>query len=166
NTQNQDTFDFSAKKKVTGDGVFEGETFKFQLVDSHDQVVAHGKAEVSAKDTDVSIVFYKDLADESTKITEWTDILTEGETYRLKEVDDSGYAVTYKDQDGTETNQFTVQFNTGKSMSIHVENRRGKVPLPETGGEGSRQQMIFASVFLAFIILVGGIIEYRRKAGA
>lgn len=166
NTQNQDTFDFSAKKKVTGDGVFEGETFKFQLVDSRDQVVAHGKAEVSAKDTDVSIVFYKDLADESTKITEWTDILTEGETYRLKEVDDSGYAVTYKDQDGTETNQFTVQFNTGKSMSIHVENRRGKVPLPETGGEGSRQQMIFASVFLAFIILVGGIIEYRRKAGA
>ena len=161
NTENQNTFDFSAKKKVTGDG----ETFKFQLVNSSNQVVAHGKAEVNAKDTDIPITFYKDIEDEGTIITDWTEILTEGESYQLKEVDDSGYAVTYKDQDGTETNQFTVQFNTGKSMSIHVENRRGRVPLPETGGEGLTQQLIFASAFLAFVILIGGIVEYRRKAG-
>ena len=108
NTENQDTFDFSAKKKVTGDGVFDGETFKFQLVNSSNQPVAYGKAEVSAKDTDVPIIFYKDLEDEGTKITDWTDVLLEGETYQLKEVDDSGYAVTYKDQDGTETNQISV----------------------------------------------------------
>lgn len=165
NTENQNTFDFSAKKKVTGDGVFDGETFKFQLVNSSNQVVAHGKAEVNAKDTDIPITFYKDIEDEGTIITDWTEILTEGESYQLKEVDDSGYAVTYKDQDGTETNQFTVQFNTGKSMSIHVENRRGRVPLPETGGEGLTQQLIFASAFLAFVILIGGIVEYRRKAG-
>lgn len=165
NTENQNTFDFSAKKKVTGDGVFDGETFKFQLVNSSYQVVAHGKAEVNAKDTDIPITFYKDIEDEGTIITDWTEILTEGESYQLKEVDDSGYAVTYKDQDGTETNQFTVQFNTGKSMSIHVENRRGRVPLPETGGEGLTQQLIFASAFLAFVILIGGIVEYRRKAG-
>lgn len=165
NTENQNTFDFSAKKKVTGDGVFDGETFKFQLVNSSDQVVAHGKAEVNAKDTDIPITFYKDIEDEGTIITDWTEILTEGESYQLKEVDDSGYAVTYKDQDGTETNQFTVQFNTGKSMSIHVENRRGRVPLPETGGEGLTQQLIFASAFLAFVILIGGIVEYRRKVG-
>lgn len=166
NTENQNTFDFSAKKKVVGDGVFEGEIFKFQLLDSKNQVVAHGKAEVTAKDVDVPIVFYQDLDDESTKITDWTDILTEGETYQLKEVDDSGYAVTYKDQDGTETNQFNVQFNTGKSMSIQVENRRGKVPLPETGGEGLTRQVTVASAFLILLILIGGIIEYRRKAGA
>lgn len=166
NIENQNTFDFSAKKKVTGDGVFDGETFKFQLVNSSNQVVAHGKAEVTAKDTDVPITFYQDLADESTKITDWTDILTEGETYQLKEVDDSGYAVTYKDQDGTETNQFTVQFNTGKSLSIHVDNHREKVPLPETGGEGWKQQTLFASGFLILLALAGGIIEYRRKAGA
>lgn len=166
NTENQNTFDFSAKKKVVGDGVFEGEIFKFQLLDSKNQVVAHGKAEVTAKDVDVPIVFYQDLDDESTKITDWTDILTEGETYQLKEVDDSGYAVTYKDQDGTETNQFNVQFNTGKSMSIQVENRRGKVPLPETGGEGLTRQLTVASAFLILLILIGGIIEYRRKAGA
>lgn len=165
NTENQNTFDFSAKKKVTGDGVFDGETFKFQLVNSSYQVVAHGKAEVNAKDTDIPITFYKDIEDEGTIITDWTEILTEGESYQLKEVDDSGYAVTYKDQDGTETNQFTVQFNTGKSMSIHVENRRGRVPLPETGGEGLTQQLIFASAFLAFVILIGGIVEYRRKVG-
>lgn len=165
NTENQNTFNFSAKKKVTGDGVFDGETFKFQLVNSSDQVVAHGKTEVNAKDTDIPITFYKDIEDEGTIITDWTEILTEGESYQLKEVDDSGYAVTYKDQDGTETNQFTVQFNTGKSMSIHVENRRGRVPLPETGGEGLTQQLIFASAFLVFVILIGGIVEYRRKAG-
>lgn len=166
NTENQNTFDFSAKKKVVGDGVFDGEIFKFQLLDSKNQVVAHGKAEVTAKDVDVPIIFYQDLDDESTKITDWTDILAEGETYQLKEVDDSGYAVTYKDQDGTETNQFNVQFNTGKSMSIHVENRRGKVPLPETGGEGLTRQVTVASAFLILLILIGGIIEYRRKAGA
>jgi hypothetical protein len=148
NTENQNTFDFSAKKKVTGDGVFDGETFKFQLVNSSNQVVAHGKAEVNAKDTDIPITFYKDIEDEGTIITDWTEILTEGESYQLKEVDDSGYAVTYKDQDGTETNQFTVQFNTGKSMSIHVENRRGRVPLPETGGEGLTQQLILQVPFL------------------
>ena len=133
---------------------------------SSNQVVAHGKAEVTAKDTDVPITFYQDLADESTKITDWTDILTEGETYQLKEVDDSGYAVTYKDQDGTETNQFTVQFNTGESLSIHVDNHREKVPLPETGGEGWKQQTLFASAFLILLVLAGGVIEYRRKAGA
>lgn len=166
NTENQDTFDFSAKKKVTGDGVFDGETFKFQLVNSSNQPVAYGKAEVSAKDTDVPIIFYKDLEDEGTKITDWTDVLLEGETYQLKEVDDSGYAVTYKDQDGTETNQISVQFNTGKALSIHVENRRGKVPLPETGGTGTTQQIIFVSTLLSLVVLIGGIIEYRRKAGA
>ena len=112
------------------------------------------------------IIFYKDLEDEGTKITDWTDVLLEGETYQLKEVDDSGYAVTYKDQDGTETNQISVQFNTGKALSIHVENRRGKVPLPETGGTGTTQQIIFVSTLLSLVVLIGGIIEYRRKAGA
>lgn len=166
NVENQDTYDFSAEKKVTGDGVFEGETFKFELLDSTNQVVAYGKSEVSTKNTDVPIRFYKDLNDEGTKITDWTAILTEGETYQLKEVDDSGYAVTYENQDGTETNQFTVQFNTGKSMSIHVENQRGKIPLPETGGEGWQRQVIIASALLGSIILIGGVVEYRRKAGA
>lgn len=166
NIVNSDTFDFNATKKVVGDGVFEKETFKFELLDSSNNVIAHGRAEVTDKNTEVPIIFYTDPEDSITKITDWTDVLSEGETYQLNEVDDSGYAVTYVNQAGEKTNQITVQFNTGQKLSVQVENKRDKVPLPETGGEGSRQQMIFASVFLAFIILVGGIIEYRRKAGA
>lgn len=167
NTENKDTLDFSASKTVTGDGIFEGEDFKFQLLDSSNQVVAHGKASVSSKNTDVAIEFYTDPDDLSTKITDWTKILTEGETYQLKEVDDTGYSVTYSNQDGTETNQFVPQFNTGQSLSIKVENERDKVPLPQTGGEGFHKQLQLASGIIFLVILAGGIIEYRRrKAGA
>ncbi|GCF93804.1 hypothetical protein NRIC_16950 [Enterococcus florum] len=164
-TENQDTFNFKGYKKVTGDGVFEGETFTFHLLDSNDQIIAYGKAEVTAKDTEIEIDFYTDLSDASTKITDWTDLLTDGETYHLKEVNDSGYAITYKNQAGEETNQFTAQFNTGNTLSIHVNNQRGKVPLPETGGEGLRQQIILASCIIVLVLLSAGFIEYCRKAG-
>lgn len=166
NVENQDTFDFGATKKVTGDGVFDGETFKFELLNSAKQIVAYGRAEVDQKDTEVPIVFYTDSDNPATKITDWTSVLTNGETYQLKEVEDTGYAITYLNQDGTETNQFTAQFNTGQSLAVHVENRRGKVPLPETGGEGYTQQLVVASLLIALVAITAGIIEYRRKAGA
>lgn len=166
NTENKDTFDFSASKKVTGDGIFEGEDFKFQLLNSTNQIVAYGKASVSSKDTEVAIDFYTDPNDLTTKITDWTKVLTEGETYQLKEVDDTGYSVTYKNQDGTETNQFTPQFNTGNSFEIKVENKRDKVPLPQTGGQGFHQQLMLASGIIFLVVLAAGVIEYRRrKAG-
>lgn len=166
NVENQDTFDFNATKKVTGDGVFDSETFKFELLNGSNQVIAHGRAEVNQKNTEVPITFYTDPDNPTTKINDWTDILTNGETYQLREVDDSGYAITYLNQDGTKTNEFTAQFNTGQTLAVHVENSREKVPLPETGGEGYKQQLVIASMLIALVVITAGIIEYRRKAGA
>lgn len=167
NTENKDTFHFSASKKVIGDGIFEGEDFKFQLLNSSNQIVAYGKASVSSKNTEVGIDFYTDLNDPTTKINDWTSVLIEGETYQLKEVEDTGYAVTYTNQDGTETNQFVPQFNTGQSFAIKVENKRDKAPLPQTGGEGLHQQLLLASGIIFLVLLTAGMIEYRRrKAGA
>ncbi|MGM0213907.1 hypothetical protein [Enterococcus sp. AZ109] len=166
NTENRDTLDFRATKEVTGEGVFKEETFKFELLDGED-VVAHGRAEVTEKNSEVEIDFYTDPENVATKITDWTKVLTAGKTYTLKEVDDSGYAVSYTNQDSESTNQFVAEYTTGKVFKIKVTNKRDKVPLPQTGGEGYQQQLMLASGILLLIILTAGILEYRRrKVGA
>ena len=165
-TVNKDTFDFKATKVVTGDGVFTEETFKFELLDG-ENVVAHGRAEVTGKDSEVDIDFYTDPDDAATKITDWTAVLTAGKTYTLKEVGDSGYAVSYTNQDNQSTNQFIAEYTTGKAFSIKVTNKRDKVPLPQTGGEGYQQQLMIASGILLMVILTAVVLEYRRrKVGA
>lgn len=162
---NKDTFDFTATKKVTGDGHFSAEDFNFELRNSQQTIVAYGKAQVDEKNKEVPITFYTDPDDEASKITDWTNILVEGETYHLKEVGDSGYAVTYKNQAGTTTDKFTASFNTGNSLSIHVDNYREKIPLPKTGGSGIKQYLVYASSIIVLTILAVGIVEYRRKVG-
>ncbi|MDT2659177.1 prealbumin-like fold domain-containing protein [Enterococcus hulanensis] len=160
---NADSFDFEATKKVTGTGLFTSETFKFELVNSSNAVVAYGKSAVSSKNTEVPITFYEQADNDSTEITDWADILTEGETYRLREVDHSGYEVYYTNQDGAETDSFSVTFNTGKKLTLNVENKRTKILLPKTGGKGIWNQLLLSIVILFIVVGSAFTIEYRRR---
>lgn len=148
------TYELEAKKKVTGTALLtEPQEFTFELKpEAGGTAVAYGKVTVSDKNQEYTIDFYKESTF-TTKITDWTQILTNGDTYVLTEDAKAGYTPIYT-VDGKTTQKITVEFNTGSKVVVAIENSKNQAPLPSTGGGGTMGFHYFGLALMSAVIIM------------
>ena len=115
-------FAFAGSKIVSGGANFTARDFAFELRDAQGDPVAYGTSSVNVKGQATDIDFFLDDA-YTTEVTDWADVLVDGETYTLVETDQGAYTVTYTGGEGPDHNQFTADFaHDAAAIEFSVDN--------------------------------------------
>lgn len=119
------------KKIVTASK--EPQTFTFTLGTLAGEKVAYGEVKIPANQTTFQEIIFYHNPERTKKITDWTTVLADGETYRLVEEAQPDYQVSYQNREGP-GDTFTVAYNTtkeaagdfGENVLVQVKNERIK----------------------------------------